>query len=149
MAACAFFGHRNCPDDLRKALFSVIENLIINENVHTFFVGTHGRFDKTAYEVLCSLEEKHSIEIKVVLAYLNQKKNSIYYDLQKTIFPDCISKTPKRFAISKRNHFMLNRVDFIVCFLENPISNTYTYIEKAKKKNIKIINLGSFPLEKI
>lgn len=46
-------------------------------------MGTHGRFDRFAYEVLCELEGKYKIDVFVVPAYLNQNKKYVYYDLKK------------------------------------------------------------------
>ena len=147
MYACAFIGHRDCSESIREKLFLEIENLIVNENVDTFYVGTHGRFDRLAYEALCELETKYEIEIKAVLAYLNREDDFTYYDTAKTVFPDCLTKTPPRFAICKRNDYMLRNSDFLICCVDNPFSNAYEIVLKAIKKNKKIINLGSFVVE--
>ncbi len=149
MYACTFIGHRNCPGCIRKKLYSEIDCLITKKEVNTFYVGTEGAFDKLVYKTLCELEKKHKIKINVVLAYLNRKNEDNYYDIGKTVFPDCMTKTPLRFAINKRNLYMLGKVEYLICFLDTPFSNTFSFVEKAKKKKIKIINLGSFPLEEI
>ncbi len=147
MYACAFLGHRDCSKSIKGKLLLEIENLIVKENVNIFYVGTQGAFDRLVYEVLCVLEKKYIIKINVVLAYLNRENEFTYYDTVKTIFPDCVAKTPPRFAICKRNDYMLQNTDYLICYLDNKFSNTYEFVEKAIKKNIKIINLGNLQIE--
>lgn len=105
MAVCTFIGHKDCPDKIKSKLRKTIEELIVNENVDTFYVGTHGGFDYFVYETLCDLEAKYNIGINVVLAYLDVKQT--YYDSRKTVFPTILETTPKRYAITKRNYYMI------------------------------------------
>lgn len=99
------------------------------------------------YRVLCDLEKKHEIQIFVVLAYLNKKNE--YYDSKKTIFPDELTKTPFRFAIRRRNQFMINRSDYVVSYIDTPYSNAYRNIEEAIKKKKHMINLGKYDFDQI
>ena len=109
-------------------------------------MGTQGGFDKLVYRVLCELEKKHPIHIVVVLAYLNQTGEEPYYDLEKTIFPDLLTKTPLRFAISKRNSYMIENSEYLISYVNTPYSRVFANIEQAIKKKKRIINLGSFSL---
>ena len=134
---------------MKECLFRTIEELILHKYIHLFYVGTQGDFDKLVYEVLCELEKKYKIKIFVVLAYLNKNPNIKNYDIQKTIFPDELAKVPLRFAIRRRNSFMINNSDYIVSYLNTPFSNTYGNIEEAVKKKKQIINLGEFDIKRI
>ena len=125
-------------------LYYEIEKLILKENVRVFYVGTNGNFDRMVYQVLEKLESKHTITIHVVLAYLNIKKDNMYFDIDKTIFPDVLEKTPFRYAINKRNEYMIKKSDYIICFVKNTFSNSYNYLQVAMKNNLEIINLGSY-----
>ena len=146
MKSCTFLGHRSCPQTARDALLTELERLILQENVRVFYVGTQGGFDKLVYEVVCSLEKHYDIKVIVVLAYLNKKNEHIYYDLSKTIFPECLEKAPPRFAINRRNIYMLEKSDYLVCYLNDPFSNTYKFVEKDIKMSLKVINLGNYAL---
>ena len=148
MQSCCFIGHKNCPLEIENKLLFAIEKLIIKEQVRTFYVGTHGDFDRITYKVLEKLEKKHNIQIFVVLAYL-RKENYPYYNIKKTIFPDVLTKTPLKFAIRKRNSFMIDHSKFVVSYLENSLSNTYTFVEEALKKKKQIINLGTYDISQI
>ena len=142
MYACTFIGHSDCDKSVKEKVIFEIENLIINHNVNVFYVGTQGGFDRLVYECLCELEEKYEIKVVVVLAYLNREDDLTYYDTKKTIFPDCLTKTPPRFAISKRNEYMFKNADYLICYLDKQFSNTYELVLKAVKRKMKIINLG-------
>ena len=120
MESCCFIGHRNCPDNVKELLLSTIETLITEKNVHCFYVGTQGSFDRLAYEALCVLENKYQIEIFVVLPYLNRQDAYPYCDMKKTIFPDVLTKTPARFAIRKRNSFMINQSNYVIAYINTP-----------------------------
>ncbi|MBE6904555.1 MAG: hypothetical protein E7480_08120 [Ruminococcaceae bacterium] len=142
MQSCSFIGHKNCPKEIKGRLLYEIEKLITNKGVNKFYVGTQGGFDKLVYETLCELEKKYEIDINVVLAYLNRTPSNQYYDLEKTIFPDELTKTPLPYAIRLRNSFMIT-------YLNVPFSNAYKNVEEAIRKKKQVINLGNFDIESI
>lgn len=147
MKCCCFIGHKRCPREIKERLLKTIETLIVESGVTHFYVGTQGGFDKLVYDILCELEERHTIQTTVVLAYLNNSHEKVYYDTEKTIFPDELTKTPLRFAISKRNSFLINRCEYLICYLETPFSNTHNIVREALKKKKEVINIGSFDIQ--
>lgn len=148
MRSCTFIGHKNCENEIKQQLFLTIEKLIIDKNVTVFYVGTQGNFDRLVYASLCELEETYSIKIFVVLAYLKDQPFA-YYDKNKTIFPDELTKVPLRLAIRRRNSFMIDNSDFVVCYLNNSFSNTFPNVIEALKKKKQVINLGKVNLKNI
>lgn len=144
--SCCFLGHSKVYEEIKPRLKNVIEQLITQSGVTQFFVGTQGGFDKLVYRVLCEMEEKYPIHVVVVLVYLNQTGEEPYYDLEKTIFPDLLTKTPLRFAISKRNSYMIENSEYLISYVNTPYSRVFANIEQAIKKKKRIINLGSFSL---
>lgn len=142
MPSCTFIGHRDCPEKIKSSLRNVIEELIIKENVDTFYVGTQGKFDCFVYEVLCDLEREYNIKVIVVLAYLESRET--YYDSNKTIFPHILESTPKRYAINKRNQYMIKKSQYIICYVNNTFSNAFAFLDFASKHSLNIINLGEY-----
>lgn len=141
MKICTFIGHKNAPKELEPIIESALENLILNKNVLKFYVGTHGNFDFSVLSVLKRLKEKYKqIDYNVVLAYLPQEKED-YKDYTNTIYPDGLEFVPKRFAIDRRNKWMIEKSDYLVCYLRQNFSNTIKYKEYAQKKGKIIINL--------
>ena len=140
MNSCTFIGHRDCSQEIKQELYSTIEMLIVKENVRVFYVGTHGGFDRIVYHVLTELERKYDIEVIVVLAYLNDR--NVYYDTNKTLFPNGLEGVPQKYAIRKRNEYMLKRSQYMLCYVNNTYSNADKFISTAKHLGMQIINLG-------
>ena len=111
----------------------------------TFYVGTNGNFDRLVYNILIELRCIYDIKINVVLAYLN-KNDTAYYDENLTIFPSVLEMTPPKYSILKRNEYMLDNSGFLICYINNSFTNSYSIAKKALRMNIKVINLGEFSL---
>lgn len=144
MSTCTFFGHRNTPAAIQPFLKNAITELIITHNVTRFYVGNQGEFDRLVYTTLKELKEFYpQIEYYVVLAYLPSDKNQFsYIDFIDTVFPDNLTKVPPKFAISKRNIYMINKSDYVITYIKNHCSGAAQFAKKAKNKNKIVINLA-------
>ena len=140
MAVCTFFGHRDCPDDIRESLKNTLENLIENREADTFYVGNQGAFDRIVLSVLRELVKKYLfIRYFVVFAYLpNQKLPDGHAE---TILPDGIETVPPRFAIARRNRWMLRQADIAVVFVRHHVGCAAQYAEEAERKGKTVIYL--------
>ena len=60
--SCSFFGHRKIEDSegLSKKIETVVEDLIVKENVTIFLFGSKSEFDSLCYKVVTYLKEKYS-----------------------------------------------------------------------------------------
>lgn len=140
MAVCTFFGHRDCPDDIRESLKNTLENLIENREADTFYVGNQGAFDRIVLSVLRELAKKYPlIRYFVVLAYLPNKKPP--EDHTETILPDGIETVPPRFAIARRNRWMLRQADFAVVYVRHCVGCAAQYAEEAERQKKTVIYL--------
>ena len=140
---CTFIGHRDTPSTIKPILKNTIIDLIEKYSVNDFYVGNHGDFDSMVLSTLKEvLEIFPNISYTVVLAYIPQNKD-IYADYSHTIYPDILENTPPKFAIKKRNYWMLEKSDFLVCYVCNKLTNAYDYLEVAQKKKKTVINLGN------
>ena len=75
MAACTFFGHRECPDSVKTKLREVLVDLIENHGVDMFYVGNQGQFDAMVRSALRELRKVYpQTEYAVVLAYMPGKR---------------------------------------------------------------------------
>ena len=52
MAACTFFGHRDCPETIKTKLREALVDLITNHGVDMFYVGHQGQFDAYVHSEL-------------------------------------------------------------------------------------------------
>lgn len=81
------------------------------------------------------------ISYGVVLAYLPQKKD-VYEEKVPTIYPEGLEFVPKRFAICKRNEWMIQQSDYVVAYVIGSSGGAATSVQYAKKKNKIIIHLA-------
>ena len=140
MAACTFFGHRECYGLDRQVLQQTIEELI-TKGVDTFYVGNQGQFDSAVYICLKQLRKEHPhIRVCIVLAYLPTEKNE-YDDIADTMYPE-IEGHPK-FAIERRNRWMINHSDFFLCYINHTWGGAYKFARLAKQRGKTVVNLGS------
>ena len=138
--AC-FFGHRDVTHDIRAKLQFIIEQLITEEQINSFYVGHQGQFDSMVYSVLKELKVKYPhIRYIVVLAYMPDEHIREVYG-EDTFFPDGLESVPKRFAISIRNDWMIQHSDYAVCYVHKITGGAAKFREKAEKKGLKVIDV--------
>ena len=139
-AAC-FFGHREVTHNIRDKLTGIIENLITEKDVKEFYVGHQGQFDSMVYSVLKELKEVYpNIRYTVVLAYMPDSYIKEVYG-EDTLFPDGLESVPKKYAISKRNEWMIQHSDYAVCYVHKITGGAAKFREKAEKKGLQIIDV--------
>ena len=137
---CTFFGHRECYGLDISALRDAIADLI-KQGVDTFYVGNQGNFDAAVYRCLKDLRMVYShIRICVVLAYLPTEKREDA-DMDDTMYPE-IEGHPK-FAIRRRNHWMIDRSDYCLCYINHTWGGAYQFAVMAKDRGLAVINLGN------
>ena len=140
--ACTFFGHRDCPASVRPRLREVLVELVEHYKVDMFYVGSQGNFDALVRSALRELKEEYPrITYWVVLAYLPRQSRK---SDPRTILPEGIEAVPKRFAISWRNRWMLQRVGFVVAYVLRPWGGAAQFVGLARRKGKEVWNLA-FP----
>ena len=146
---CCFAGHSKIygTNELYDKLIIQIEKLITEENVSEFWVGNYGDFDKLCARVLQSLKEKHpGIQLNLVIPYLtadiNENRKAYHDKYDNIIVADISEKTPQKLRILKCNEYMVQKSDYIICYVKNSFGGAYKTLEYANKKDhIKIFNL--------
>jgi len=139
---CTFIGHRDTPSAVEAVLEKVLIELINKKGVKDFYVGTHGNFDYMALRALKRLSEKYpQIVYKRVLAYIPKNRDD-YTDYSDSIYPDGLESTPPKFAIIKRNRWMLERADFVVCYVTQNMTNAGEFVKLAKRKGKVVVNIA-------
>ena len=140
---CCFFGHREVTHNIKDKLTEIIEKLITEDGVTEFYVGHQGQFDSMVYSVLKEFKAKYpQIRYAVVLAYMPDEHIKEVYG-EDTLFPDGLEFVPKKFAISKRNDWMIQQSDFAVCYVYKVTGGAAKFREKTKKRKLRIIDVLS------
>ncbi len=143
MKTCAFFGHREIWENIDSKLNDVLIELIEKKGVTKFYVGNQGAFDKIAVNVLRKLRKKYiHIQYNIVLAYIPSKGSCYGYESVETIYPDGLENVLPKYAIIKRNQWMIERSDVIVTYVRYSVGGAAKAKEYAEKKGKKIINIA-------
>ena len=139
MPICTFFGHRDCSDRIKPKLRAVLVELIERHSVNCFYVGKNGAFDRMVLSVLRELSGAYThIYYAVVLERLPVKGDE---DYTHTILPEGMETVPPRFAIERRNRWMLERADTVICYVTHGWGGAAKYAEMAERQKKTVINL--------
>ncbi len=143
---CTFFGHRDCYGFDKNVLYCAIEELIQN-GVDEFYVGHQGHFDSLVLACLKMLKHNYRhISYSVVLAYLPTPNSNYYLYQDCSIYPDGLELSPPRFAIERRNRWLISKAQYCICYINNTWGGAYKFVKQAKSKGLTIINLGSLKI---
>ena len=138
-----FFGHSNTPQSAEIDLENTIIDLIEKQFADTFYVGTHGNFDTYANNILKKISKKYpNIKHFTVLAYMPQT-NELPNNFSNTILPESVAKSHPKYAISKRNDWMLDKSDIIITYITHQYGGAAKYYNKALRQNKKVINIAN------
>lgn len=138
---CTFFGHRDAPDAIRPLLRETLTELIERQDVRQFYVGNQGNFDRMTCSLLSELQATHNIRYEVVLAYLPQKEDGVFDDGH-TILPEGIETAPQRFAIDRRNRWMIDHSDIVVVYVTRSLGGAAKFKALALRKKKTVIELA-------
>ena len=143
MAICTFFGHKDTPKEIEPTLRSALIDLIINKDTNLFYVGNQGNFDNMVIKNLQQLSEHYTnIKYYVVLSYMPVAKNIITTNHFDTIYPEGLEKTPLKFAIDKRNRWMIDKSDYVVTYVIHNFGGASKFKTLSEKKGKTVINLS-------
>lgn len=135
----SFFGHRDCPDEIKSKLRTILVDLITDRDVNMFYVGNQGQFDVIVRSILRELKEEYpQINYSVVLAYMPGEQTE-YEDY---MLPEGIESVHPRYAISWRNNWMIQRSDYVVTYITHSWGGAAKYAARAKRQQKTVINVG-------
>ena len=138
-----FFGHSKSPQSITDTLEKTIIHLIEQHGASVFYIGTHGNFDKYANLILNKLSKQYShIKCNTVLAYMPQS-NELPKHYNSTILPESVAESHPKYAISKRNEWMLNECDTVVAYVTHQNGGASKYYQKAIRLNKTVVNIAT------
>ena len=151
--AVCFTGHRNIPADrldalsrdLRKKIVAMIES---GKNI--FLAGGALGFDTLAAQTVLALKSDYpQIQLRLVLPCLAQTRGwsatdvRIYEDIKSKADTFCYtSQEYTRGCMQKRNRALVDGSCACICYLTESKGGTAYTVKYAKKKGLRIVNLG-------
>ncbi len=133
-----FCGHKNIADTstVRAAVDEVLRGLVV-EGADYFLLGGYGSFDSLAAHAVHDLKQQYTeIHSTLVIPYLNRDYNTELYD--DTTYPP-LETVPMKFAISRRNEWMVDQADVVVAYVIHGWGGAAATLEYAKRKGKTII----------
>ncbi len=163
--SCCFFGHRKIgeTEKLKINLYQIIEDLIVDEKVDTFFFGSKSEFNRLCLKTVTELKQKYShikrIYVRSEYQHIgNEYKAYLLETYEETYFPQNIQNSAKASYV-ERNYEMIKNSNFCVVYYDKnylppkrknkrsgltdyqPKSGTAVAYNYAVKKKCKIINV--------
>lgn len=126
---------------------TILDNIKPGEPT-TFYCGGYGDFDSLCAKVCRKLKSLlPDSEIVFVTPYItpSQQERLKYlldtnlYD--STLYPPLENVIP-RFAITKRNEWMMDQADLIIAYVNRSFGGAFKTLEYARKRKKRIINLA-------
>ena len=142
---CTFFGHHDCPASVMPKLREVLTGLIEHDAVDRFYVGNNGAFDRIVRGVLRELAQEYpQISYAVVLSRMPGRQDPEHpEDFSDTVLPQAVESGPPRFAIVRRNRWMLQQADFAVTYVVQSWGSAAQFAALAARQKKTVINLAS------
>lgn len=131
-----------------KKIKNYLSELIKSENNITFYCGGYGYFDNLCASICKELQsEKGRIKIAFITPYITIEYQSKIQGLLNSGMYDCviyppIEKVPLKFAISKRNEWMISQSDLVVAFVKRTYGGAYKSLQFANRKKKNVINFA-------
>ena len=140
------FGHRNFDGYrvLDTRLWGLIKELIDEKYFIEFYIGRNGEFDVYSASIIKKIQKEiseNNTKLICVLPYYNKDIEfyANYYD--DILIPEVAEKSHPKNAITKRNNWMVEMCDIVVCYVERNEGGAYCAMQYAHKLGKKVINL--------
>lgn len=144
-----FIGHSFVfsQREIKDIIMDELRNIISDTHDLTCYIGGRGDFDNICADVCRDLKKEfNSINVYYITPYLSLSEQKKIKEMQsaglcdESIYPP-IEKTPPKFAISKRNEWMISNSDLIIVYINHNYGGAYKSFTFAQRKKKKIINI--------
>lgn len=149
MSICAFFGHRDTPysERIEQKVEETVRNLIA-QGVNEFWVCNEGNFDWISRLVMKKIKEEFMNRIYVcyISAYnpnkFSKMRRKWLEERYELIYPDEVADGHPKYAIERRNRYIADNVDYVICFVKYKTGGAYKAVQYAAEKGKKVINIA-------
>lgn len=149
MRVCAFTGHRYLAGtDFDELLLERVVLNLVKGGVKRFLCGMAVGFDMKAAQAVIALKDKYEVELVACLPCENQAER--FSARNKELYNDILSRCDKVVVLEKeytrgcmlrRDRYLVDNCDTLVCFLRKDSGGTYYTVNYARKQNKKIIEI--------
>lgn len=141
------FGHRDFDghEMLDERLCALLKKLLKTQPFLEIYIGRNGEFDRYAASAVKRMRHilgEERIALYCVLPYpcKDMEYYERYYD--GVIVPTYKKRPHPKSAIGKRNRFMAERADLVVCYVEREEGGAYAAVRYAQQCGKSVANLA-------
>lgn len=148
---CTGFGHREIYKDMTEHIYNVV-TAAVKLGCEEFLCGGYGEFDRQFASCVhrAKREFPHkNIKLSLVLPYyrsslkqIPQAESAIYDEL---VFPEEIENVHPKAAIKKRNRWMVEHSDMVLCYISHHWGGAYEAVKYARRRGVFTRNLYHQP----
>ena len=120
----------------------------VGDNPADIYLGGYGAFDLFAYDCCKKYKERNpKVLLWYITPYMPSEDRQEYFKAQRKrydgiIYPE-IEEKPKKFAISYRNKWMVDKADWVIAYVMRTWGGAYSTYQYAKKKGKEVLNLAT------
>ncbi len=123
---------------------------IVGDTPCDFYLGGYGRFDHFARRCCAEYKQTHPrVRLFFITPYLDNPRRPNEYTFEEqvnklydgSIYPE-IENAPRRFAISHRNRWMVEKADAVIAYVDHHYGGAYKTYRCAKAKKKPTYNLS-------
>ena len=142
----SFIGHREIYRHiiLEQKVEQIARDLLSKKEYVEFYVGRNGDFDILVASGIKRAQKAvgHHNSSLILLQPYPTKDDKYYEDFYDEVWYPIDSKTHPKGAITKRNRWMIEQADIVICYIEREEGGAYTDLKYAQKLEKEIINLA-------
>ena len=139
MLSCSILGQDDCRGLSARKIREILEDLIVNWNIDTFYVSNEGLFDAAVHWTLYDLRKTYSkIKCAVVMPYVPKALGT---NCQDVLVPEGIENVDPRKAHQWRNSWMIKKSDFIFAYFPDSPECFLQYSAEVERRQKTIINI--------
>ena len=134
--SCFFIGHRESSEEIYPALYAAVEQHIVEYVVTEFIVGHYGGFDRLSASAVKAAKQFYpDVTLILLLPYHPAERPIPTPDgFDGTFYPPGMESVPRKVAIVRANHYVVDHVDYLIAYVWHPASNAWELVEYARKK---------------
>ncbi len=141
-----FCGHSNYSSSLEdeERLLKLFDIVACGKQVD-FYLGGYGCFDSFALKCAKKYKQSHK-DAKLVFItpyldkWLDNKKDILEKDYDEIVYP-AIELVPRKFAIIKRNEWMIDNADYLFAYVKTHYGGAYRTLLYAHKRKKSYTNI--------
>lgn len=113
-----------------------VEHQITEYGVNAFYVGHYGRFDALATSAVIAAKKRHpEVTLTLLLPYHPfDRPIPTPEGFDGTFYPPGMETVPRRAAIVRANHYMVDNSTHLIAYAWHPASNARELVEYAQRR---------------